>query len=645
MWGQRVQGQCVRGQCVRGQCVRGQCVRGQCGPEQHTSRSQTVQSPGTPLRVVGCAWVCAWLLAGCGGQSNATAVHADDPAHVPDGGATGLDATDDDGDVPPSAGSSSVPGSPAASGSMAGPGVGPAPGSSAGPEPSPVDSPYPPIPLDWDATPNNYRYVRLTHAQWANSVRDNLRMTQPPEEIDAFDDELPGGLYDTHEDGLYVSEGVYFDYETAAESLAARLEADPQWLSQVYAGDDPEGFVAQLGRRFYRRPLTDAERATYLEIFETGAGFGSSESEAYAKGASFVLGAMLQAPSFVYRSETSAEGQPLDAFELATKLAYFLTNTTPTDALLESAANGGLDSADGVEAEATQLLDAPGALEAFRRFHGQTWHTRHLAALPTEPFPEYTPELALDLQSAADAFFDHVYGQGLGLDAILTDTTGFVTPRMGAFYDVDVPGEGLSSIDLGPERPGYFTQLPFLMMTGRGPNPNTVRRGIELNDYVLCAGVPIPDGLDIPGLPEIDEGMTNRERLTAFTAGDGCRHCHEGYINPLGFALENFDGFGVVRATDNGFPVDTSGAYPFSEGAQSFDGAPQLMRLLAESEQAHRCYAAHLLEYALGRQPSANDSALVDTLARQSQLDGSTRALALQLVTSDTFRIRRGGTP
>jgi hypothetical protein len=115
------------------------------------------------------------------------------------------------------------------------------------------------------------------------------------------------------------------------------------------------------------------------------------------------------------------------------------------------------------------------------------------------------------------------------------------------------------------------------------------------------------------------------------------------YLNPLGFALENFDGLGRLRSEDEGRAVDTSGAYPFVEGRLDFAGARELMSLLAESQQAHRCYAAHLSEYGLAHVLGPEEESVVDALATAS-LDGSASLadLVVELVMDPAFHTRRG---
>jgi hypothetical protein len=199
----------------------------------------------------------------------------------------------------------------------------------------------------------------------------------------------------------------------------------------------------------------------------------------------------------------------------------------------------------------------------------------------------------------------------------------------------------LEERELGPSRAGYFAQVPFLLLHAFNEDPDPIRRGSSLHRDVLCSdiGAALPD---LPPVPPLDPGQTNRERITALTQGCGGT-CHGVFINPLGFAFENFDGMGRERELDNGKPVDTAATYPFASGARGFSGAPELMQILAAEEQAHLCYAKKIASYALQRDIVETDRPLLSELAKSAQ--ESTKAMMLSLVRSPSFRQRPAGVP
>src|SRR5690606_22809671 len=161
---------------------------------------------------------------------------------------------------------------------------------------------------------------------------------------------------------------------------------------------------------------------------------------------------------------------------------------------------------------------------------------------------------------------------------------------------------------------------------------------------VLCADLPKPDfAVTLP--PSNQPGQSDRQRIEAFTGAGTCgAGCHGYYINPLGFAFENFDGLGRLRTSDANQPVDTKASYPFADGYKEFNGAAELMDLVVNSEEAHRCYAKNLMSYALQRDIVVDDSAMVDELATISKsANGSLKAMVLGLVKSTAFRTRLAG--
>jgi hypothetical protein len=483
--------------------------------------------------------------------------------------------------------------------------------------------------------------VRLTHAQWENSVRDVLRLTDATGFFEALAADVAAYPYSTNEEVLEVGPALVVDYAEAAEGIAARIAADPALLAEVHPGTDALEFITEVGRRFYRRPLTETELLSFQQIFDVGAGLASA-TDPWSGGVGLVLEVLLQSPRFLYRIEAVAAGERLDGYELATKLSYFITNSTPSDALLDRAAAGELDSGEGLRAIARELVATASARDVLRGFHAETFDFARFATITKDEALGYAASTSAELETASGMFFDHLFDESLGVRDILLSDVAYMSEAMAALYGVAGPGAGqFVGVTLAGERPGFFAQLPFLILHSVNETPNPIARGAAINYDVLCAEVPADPGeLTFP-LPVAD--ATNRERVTQATSGPTCESCHHVYLNPLGFALENFDGLGRLRSEDEGRAVDTSGAYPFVEGRLDFAGARELMSLLAESQQAHRCYAAHLSEYGLAHVLGPEEESVVDALATAS-LDGSASLadLVVELVMDPAFHTRRG---
>ncbi len=498
------------------------------------------------------------------------------------------------------------------------------------------------LPFGLVGDPLHSRLIRLTHSQWENSVRYLLALDGPTGHLADLDQDAKDGTFFNNERSLYIAASLRDDYERAAEALAERVTSDPQQLTRVYAGNDASEFVSVFGRRVYRRPLTESEHASYLELFDLGKTMSGDSSE-FAKGARLVIQTMLQSPHFLYRAELTPQGNPLGAYELAAKLSLTLLGVTPDDDLLDAAGAGQLDSEEGLGQYARQLLERPETLSTVREFHSEMLRFNRFSNIVKAQavVPDYSQEINEDLEQASLLFFERIFSESLGVRDILTSTVGYANARMARYYGINVSGSGFEEVDLGPKRPGFYAQLPFLILNSINADPDSIHRGVALNESVLCQEIPPPPTVE--SIPPLSEGQTNRQRIETLTSPQGCASCHERLINPLGFAFEHFDGLGQWRDSDRGLPVDASASYPFAEGTKTFDGAESLMETIAEGAQAHACYAKHLAEYVLQRDLAGSDAALVQSLQSQSRdTDSSLKDLLVALVKSPAFRTRLG---
>jgi Protein of unknown function (DUF1592)/Protein of unknown function (DUF1595)/Protein of unknown function (DUF1588)/Protein of unknown function (DUF1585)/Protein of unknown function (DUF1587) len=504
-----------------------------------------------------------------------------------------------------------------------------------------------PLPMTFNGKPIFARTIRLTHEQWERSVQDLLQLdvaTGQREGLTA--DALGVHDFSNNELNLEVSPKLWADYEVAAEALAAEVASSDAALAKIYSGTDAEGFIESFGLRAFRRPLSDEEKSAYQAIYDTGAGLSEGGATPFARGAGLVIEAMLQSPHFLYRTELGESGERLSGYEIAAKLSLMLRGTTPNDELLAAAGNGTLDNDDAVATLAAEMVEEANVVSVMRQYHGELWGFNRYLTIEkdSQTVPEFDKAMNEDLQEAAYLFFDRIYSQSQGVKEMLTSTTAYASASMASFYGVSVSGAGLQEVTLDETRPGYFTQLPFLILNSVNYVPDSIHRGVALNLQLLCADVPPPAVTDL-SLPPREADQTNREVVTAGTGVGTCgQGCHSVYINPLGFAFENFDGLGRIRDTDNGKPVDTADTYPLAEGDVTFTGAPDLMQKLAEREQVHACYSKHLAGFFLQRDVTTADEPLIDSLTTTSRAPSSSvKQLLLALVTAPAFTTRSSG--
>lgn len=498
-------------------------------------------------------------------------------------------------------------------------------------------------PVSMDGAPLYSRFLRLTNDQWEHSVDDILKLGAPTGLSDDFLHAVSGTTdFDNNERVVIVNDTVWSDFQNAAETVAAQVTATDAALQKVVATTDPATFIKTFGRRAYRRDLTSTEVATYQTLFDTGAMYSGSQSD-FTKGAALVITAMLQSPYFLYRTELGDDGSPLSGYEMAAKLSLWIRDTTPTDDMLNAAANGAFDTADGAATQAMSMLADPDATAVMRKFAGQLYKIEVLDTITKTGVDGYSDALIPEFKEASYRFFDRIFTQDLGVSDILTSTVGFVGPQMAKLYGYAATGNGYTQVSM-PDRVGFYSQPAFLTLWAINNDPDSIHRGVRINLDTLCADPGAP-AANIPPVPALKPDQTNRERYEALTNGCGAP-CHTEIINPVGFAFEDFDGLGRYRDTDNGKPVDTTGSYTFAEGTKTFSGAPDLMQLIASGLQAHECYAKKMASYALERDLVERERPLVEALGKTSLDTGaSLKALMVALVKTDSFRTHVGGTP
>jgi hypothetical protein len=497
-----------------------------------------------------------------------------------------------------------------------------------------------------DGPANYYRFIKLTNDQYANSVQSLLSLPARPAEVETFLDAVKGTTdFANNEQLLSVDTRAWSDYQAAAESLAKKVSSDSALLGKLYTGTDAAGFIKAVGRRFYRRPLTSAEQSTYVTLFNGAASYSGTLS-AFAKGAGVVLETMMQSPNFLYRSELGAAGAPLSAYEIAAKLSLWLRDKTPEDAILDAAGGSGkYDTADGAAALAQKFADDAASKAVMRKFHRDFLRFGKFSELSKVGVSNYDPAINDDLEESAYLFFDRVFNSQ-GVKDIFLSTKGFVSSRMATLMGISAPASGFEERDMGANRMGYFTQLPFLMLYAHNDQPSSILRGVDIALDVLCAPLGAFNGV-IPTLPDVLPGETNRTRVNKFTMGCG-QTCHNDMINPLGFTFDNFDGMGAYRTQEkNGsqmLDIDPSGSFTFMDGTKSYKNATELMQVLAATQQTHMCYSKRLAGYGLQRNIVPADVPMLTTLATASQA-GSVKQLIVALAKQDAFRVRAVGAP
>lgn len=498
------------------------------------------------------------------------------------------------------------------------------------------------------------RFPRLTNTQWQASVRDLLYLSELPVLASELQPDPPLGRFDNNIARLTFSAAHWRGFQRAAEEMAELATNSEEILGAITPPNlptDAEGagraFIDHFAHRAFRRPLTDAEKDSYLALFLEGASHHPDLGEVNA-GVRIVVEALLQSPHFLYRVEDSAAPDSklvsLDGYEVASRLSYAFWNTMPSDELFAAADAGDLDREEGVREWAAQMFDDPRTEETFSSFHEQAFEMESYSDLDksAELFPEWDREMGTSMKTESSLFLGgEVFGGG-GIRELLTSSRAYVDAEMAALYGIEGDfGSEFVPVDLDPEqRSGMLTRLGFLSQNATLTQSDPIHRGVFVNLNLICRTL-----AEIPELPEILEpvGETNRERINSITGPGTCGEgCHATLINPIGFALEHYDALGQYREQESGLPVNAADSYFFADGrAIEFNNALELSEQLAESPEVHACYIQHLLEYLLGRDLAEQDMELVQAFAQESLDEGiSIREIVLRVVESRDFRYR-----
>ncbi|HEY3841272.1 MAG TPA: DUF1592 domain-containing protein [Bryobacteraceae bacterium] len=409
--------------------------------------------------------------------------------------------------------------------------------------------------------------------------------------------------------------------------------------------------LASFLPRAFRRPVEPVEIDQFMKLYDRSAQRG----DPYTESVKLALRGVLLWPDFLFRLEkrNSAPGiHPLGPYELASRLSYFLWSSVPDDQLMRLADQGRLQDPAVLRAQAERMLDDPRSRTFVDTFVGQWLGTQDLggrvAPLLTELQSYYTPDVAADLRTEPILLFARILGENRSLLELLNADYTYMTERLVKFYQlegkVDVHGNDFQLVKWPDNRRAGITDMgAVLAMTSHYEQSSPVLRGAWVLETLLGTPVPPPP----PNVPPLDpdkklKQMSVRQKLEQHRADPTCAACHK-LMDPIGFALENFDWMGRWREKEsNGQALDTSGELPSGE---KFKGPVELREmLLKRKDDFLRHLTGKVLGYALGRGLQDGDSCtvqhLVDDLAKNNY---QARTLITDIILSVPFRNTQGG--
>ena len=465
------------------------------------------------------------------------------------------------------------------------------------------------------------RIRRLTNAEYDASVQALLGSSLSPSQQFSFPADArqgptnaPAGAAFTMNDAQRVDPVLADKLDIAAQALVAEARTNGK-LAELAPCSDPiaggeacaEAFLRSFGAKAYRRALTDEEVAS-LVLGATSPYHVGADGYTYEEGIDVLMRVLLQSPGFLYLTELgepgAADSVSLTPDEIASQMAYLLTSAPPDAALLEQAAAGALATPEGREAEALRLLGTPEGqarlVRVVQEWLGIDEVARREKALSV--YPQFS-DLSHAMEAESAAFIDEVLHRSTGtLSELLTADWTIVDADLAALYGVSWAGEGQRTSLASAGRRGVLNQGAFLSVFATNNGSHPVFRGVALMRRIACLDVSDPGALGIVvSVPPADPGKTTRERFEVHTTDSGCAACHR-TIDAFGFTLENFDGIGQMRDTENGHPVDTSVTLNTGSDVDgSYADSSELLGALAGSDAVKTCLARQIFRSSAGR--------------------------------------------
>jgi hypothetical protein len=548
---------------------------------------------------------------------------------------------------------------------------------------------------------------RLTQEQYRNTVRELLGIKELGTDLPV--DEGSAGFFGNTI--APVSELHLEKYGRAAELLArAAVQRLPGLLPCQHPVAEADRsacatrFIERFGRRAYRRPLTVEEKVTLQALYTEGV-----QTSGFEGGIRLVLEAVLQSPHFLYMVEPAPPGAregsearpvPIPPFALASRLSYFLWNSTPDETLLAAAEANQLRTREQIAAQTARMIADRRFRDTVSSFHLQWLDLTELDGVEKRVrlHPLFTHDLRASMKEETIRFADHVVREGDGrLDTLLKGRFTFVDSRLRELYGLGIPGKkpadkpaaapvataatsapsdakpGDKSADNAAEKPpekpktvhperskdtwtrvdlgqvgrgGLLTQASVMTRHSHWDQPSLVLRGKLIREKLLCTVLPPPPPDVNNTLPRADPKVSARERFEEHRSEVSCGRCHR-LIDPLGVPFESYDAIGAHRTMDGPVPVDPSSEL---SGTKQNDGpvkdALELASRLAASQEVRDCVALQWFRYALGRDEGSADGASVAQIQKIFRESGyRVPALVAAIPVTDSFRYQQPQAP
>jgi hypothetical protein len=471
---------------------------------------------------------------------------------------------------------------------------------------------------------------RLTPDQYSNIITDIFGSQMLVN--GAFDAVVRSeGLIAAGTTNVGMTPAGFEQFDNVARSVAAQI-VDPKNRATLIpckpaagvASDDQcaTTFLSEVGRLLFRRPLEKKELDDRLAIARTAAQVNGD----FYEGVAAALSSFLMSPSFLYVLETAEDDpahpgvQRLNTYTKAARLSFLLWDTTPDETLLASAESGALDTRQGLQREVDRMLLSPRVQRGVRAFFDDMLSLDKFATLEKDPtlYPAFNTAVAQDareqvLQTIADFL---VVNDGDYRDLMTTRKT-FLSDALARLYRVPAPnpgGWGVYRFADDDPRIGIQTSFAFTALNAHPGRSSPTLRGRAIRELLLCQKIPDPpSNVDFSLFTNPNAVLrTARQRLEAHSVNAACAGCHK-LMDPVGLALENFDGAGQLRTSEGGAPIDPSGMLD----GRSYNDTQGLAKALHDTPALPACLVTRLYTYAIGRKVEPTERAEIESLQKR----------------------------
>ena len=486
-------------------------------------------------------------------------------------------------------------------------------------------------------------FVRLTAEQYRNSIRDIFG-----DSIEITGNAIAAGV---REAGLMavggrrltLSSSEVESYEVLALDVASQVMSPSRRNTlipcrpeneNVFDGDCAREFISTVGFHLFRRSLSEYEIGSYSAM----ASKATESLGGFYIGLQAALVGMMVSPDFLFRIERSVPSQEtpgirrLDAWSRASRLSFFLWNTTPSPALLQAAQSGELMFEAGLDEQVQQMIASPRIEDGLRAFFSDMLAFDRFDTLDidTTLYPKFTKNVEDEArEQTLRTIADHLLEQDVDYRDLFDSRKTFLTPALAALYGVPISirqemGGMVPWVPYEyPEdhiRVGLLGQATFLSLFSHPGASSPTLRGKAVREHLLCQTIPPPPGdVDFSLVRDTDnpEFRTARDRLTEHRNNPTCAGCHT-LMDPIGLALEIFDASGVFRNMENGALIDTSGQWL----GQEYSDARELTLMLKKDPTLTSCLVQRAYNYGTAREPTPSEVQWLNSTHSQLRQEG-----------------------